>query len=63
MATIGIDLGTIYSAVSIYKNGLVEIVPNENGNRTIPSYIFFSNNERLIDDSAKNGAVRNYIFN
>jgi heat shock protein 1/8 len=57
--SVGIDLGTTYSCIAVWQNDRVEVIANDQGQRTTPSYVAFTDNERLIGDSAKNQVAMN----
>lgn len=59
MPAVGIDLGTTYSAVAVMRHGTVEVIANDQGNRTTPSFVAFTEQERLVGEGAKNQAAMN----
>ncbi len=59
MVAVGIDLGTVMSAVAIWRNGRNEVIPNDQGNRITPSCVAFTDTERLVGDAAKNQVSMN----
>ena len=56
---IGIDLGTTYSCVAVWQNDRVEIIVNDQGNRTTPSYVAFTDTDQLVGDAALNQIIKN----
>ncbi|KAK4284156.1 hypothetical protein QN277_001025 [Acacia crassicarpa] len=56
---IGIDLGTTYSCVAVWQHDRAEIIVNDQGNRTTPSYVAFTDTQRMVGDAAKNMAAHN----
>jgi heat shock protein 1/8 len=56
---VGLDLGTTYSCISVWRNGAPEVIANDQGNRTTPSYVAFSGKEKLVGEAAQNQAARN----
>ena len=56
---IGIDLGTSYSCAAVWRHDQVEIIVNDQGNRTTPSYVAFTDTRRVVGDGAKNQAALN----
>lgn len=59
MVVVSLDLGTTYLCLGVWQNGRVEIIANDQGNRTTPSYVAFTDTERLVGDAAKNQANMN----
>ena len=59
MVAISCDLGTVFTAIGVWKNSRVEIIPNDQGNRITPSYVAFTDTERLVGDAAKNQSSMN----
>jgi heat shock 70kDa protein 1/2/6/8 len=57
--SVGIDLGTTYSCIAVFMNNQVDVIVNDQGNRTMPSYVAFTENERLVGDAAKNQCANN----
>jgi molecular chaperone DnaK (HSP70) len=62
MTAIGIDFGSVNSRVGVWKDGSIKVISNNQGNRTTPSYVAFTNKERLIGDSAKSRVSVFFFF-